>query len=125
MKHQDGFTLIEILVSFVILSGAIILSFESYTGGLLNLHQAQAALDAQTLAQSAMTRVLGDDPALRPGANGTAGRFSWQVTVRPLPAAHAGAMIPMLVEVRVFDQHHHEIVPATLSTIFIVKPPAP
>ena len=121
MKQQDGFTLIEVLVSFVILSGAIILSFESYTNGLRALHQTQEGLDAQTLAQSIMARTLADDPELTNGSKGTSGQMAWQLSMRPLSQESVSVLHPSVVEIHVFDYKGREMPFAVLSTIIIKK----
>ena len=50
---QEGFTLIEVLVSFVILSGAIILTFQIFSDGLLGVEvsraKAQEVISAEQL----------------------------------------------------------------------------
>lgn len=125
MKQQDGFTLIEVLVSFVILSGAIILSFESYASGLRTLHQAQDALEAQGLAQSVLARVLGGDPNLNDGKTGKAGPFEWELSLRVIGSKKPLALQPVVVTVQVHDRQGKDIPSATLSTIKLQKTAAP
>jgi prepilin-type N-terminal cleavage/methylation domain-containing protein len=125
MKHQDGFTLIEVLVSFVILSGAIILSFESYSGGLRRLHQAQDAFEAQGLAQSVLARVLGGDPNLNDGETGKVGPFEWQLTLRAVAPDKSSVLQPVVVTVHIIDRQGKDIPSATLSTIKLQKTVTP
>jgi prepilin-type N-terminal cleavage/methylation domain-containing protein len=125
MKRQEGFTLIEVLVSFVILSGAIILSFESYSSGLRTLHQAQDAIDAQAVAQSVLTRVLADEQNVGDGEKGKAGQFEWQISMRAIrpdkPPALWPVFVPVVVNVKVHDRQGRNIPSAALSTVVLQK----
>jgi prepilin-type N-terminal cleavage/methylation domain-containing protein len=124
MKEQDGFTLIEVLVAFVILSGAVILSFESYIHGLRILHQAQDALEANSLSQSIITGALADDSAVV-GSKGVAGQMTWEMVVWPIRQKNSGLLTPVAIEVHVFDREGRGITTATLSTIKIARVAVP
>jgi prepilin-type N-terminal cleavage/methylation domain-containing protein len=124
MKREDGFTLIEVLVSFVILSGAIIFSFETYANGLRGLHQAQDSLNAQALSQSILSRVLTDDSVVV-GSKGAAGQMTWELVVRPIRQGNNSLQTPVVIEVHVFDREGREITTAALSTIKIARVAVP
>jgi prepilin-type N-terminal cleavage/methylation domain-containing protein len=125
MKHENGFTLIEVLVSFVILSGAIILSFESYASGLRGLHQAQDVIEAQDLSQAVLARVLGDDAEVTDGEKGREGMFEWQVFLKPVGLEKSVIWQPLAVTVRVSDSQGRDIPSASLSTIKLQVNPTP
>ncbi len=125
MTQQAGFTLIEVLVSFVILSGAIILSFESYSIGLRTLHQAQDAIEARDVSRAVLARVLGDEQNIRDGEKGKAGQFEWQISLRAIAPDKPAVFRPVVVKVEVDDRQGRNIASATLSTIMLQKNTSP
>jgi prepilin-type N-terminal cleavage/methylation domain-containing protein len=125
MREQDGFTLIEVLVSFVILSGAIILSLESYANGLRNLHHAQEILDAQELARSVLARWQSGDEVIAKGGKGQTGPFAWQLTVQNPGFESKGQMQPELIEVKVFNRKVNTNPVASLLTIDFARRATP
>jgi general secretion pathway protein I len=80
---QAGFTLLEVLVAFAILSLTIVVAVQGFAQGLRLLklsgdHQ-QAALIADQKAREVTQPKEGQD-------NGTEGAFSWERTVKEIPA---------------------------------------
>jgi prepilin-type N-terminal cleavage/methylation domain-containing protein len=125
MKHQDGFTLIEVLVSFVILSGAIILSFESYASGLRTLHQAQDTVDAQAVAQFVLSDALANEQNVSDGKKGQVGQFNWKLSVQTVGTEESPSLRPLAITVQVFDRQGKAVSPAELSTIILPKNSSP
>lgn len=78
-SYQQGFSLIEILVAFMILAMSLTVIFRIYSGGLRNVSLAQDYALAELLAESQLS-VVGINAALEEGT--TSGewndRFSWQ-----------------------------------------------
>jgi len=81
---RDGYTLLEVLVAFVILAGAVIMSFRIFADGLGRLNDADRQIEMVTLAQELMAR-LQIATRLKPGTTtGNAGALGWTITLTPL-----------------------------------------
>lgn len=83
MRRQCGFTLLEVLVAFAILSLTIVVAIQGIAQGLRLLklsgdHQ-QAALLADQKAREVVMPKEGHD-------NGTEGAFTWERTIKEVPA---------------------------------------
>ena len=83
MSRQDGFTLIEVLVAFAILSLTVIVAVQGFAQGLRLLklsgeHQ-RAILIADQKAREVVMPKEGRE-------EGTEGAFAWQRIVRPVAA---------------------------------------
>lgn len=79
---ERGFTLLEVLVAFAIVSVTLVAAYQSFWTGLTVLHRTQDRLTATQLAQSLIDRV-GQDIPLAIGVE--IGRFDagprWEITV--------------------------------------------
>lgn len=83
MSRQDGFTLIEVLVAFAILSLTVIVAVQGFAQGLRLLklsgeHQ-RAILIADQKAREVVMPKEGRE-------EGTEGAFAWQRVIRPVAA---------------------------------------
>jgi general secretion pathway protein I len=83
MSRQDGFTLIEVLVAFAILSATVIVAVQGFAGGLRLLklsgdHQ-RAILIADQKAREVVVPKEGRE-------EGTEGGFVWERVIKPVPA---------------------------------------
>jgi general secretion pathway protein I len=83
MSRQDGFTLIEVLVAFAILSATVIVAVQGFAGGLRLLklsgdHQ-RAILIADQKAREVVVPKEGRE-------EGTEGGFAWERVIKPVPA---------------------------------------
>ena len=83
-KNQAGFSLIEILVAFVILAMALTVIFRIFSGGLRNVSLSQDYARAEMIAESQMS-VIGSSEALLTGitTGEWGGRFSWERVIEP------------------------------------------
>ena len=83
MSRQDGFTLIEVLVAFAILSLTVVVAMQGFAGGLRLLklsgdHQ-RAILIADQKAREVVVPKEGRE-------EGTEGGFAWERVIKPVPA---------------------------------------
>jgi general secretion pathway protein I len=83
MKHSAGFTLIEVLVAFAILSTTVVVAIQGFAQGLRLLklsgdHQ-RAILIADQKAREIVVPKEGRD-------DGTEGAYTWARVVKPVPA---------------------------------------
>jgi general secretion pathway protein I len=93
--RQSGYTLIEVLVAFVILALALTVLLRIFSGGLRNVSVSSDYATATLIAESRLA-AAGIDTPLRPGeTSGTEGeRFAWTVSVQdyqPWPGYRSAA----------------------------------
>ena len=84
-RVQRGFTLMEILVAFVVLAAAVGILYRTFSTGLRNVDAVAGYSEAISIAESRIT-ALGLEQTLQEGdESGTSEdrRFSWQVSVKP------------------------------------------
>ena len=81
--RQSGYTLIEVLVAFMILALALTVLMRIFSGGLRNVSVSSDYAIATLIAESRLA-AAGIDVPLRPGeTSGTEGeRFEWTVSVQ-------------------------------------------
>ena len=95
--RQSGYTLIEVLVAFVILAMALTVLMRIFSGGLRNVSVSSDYATATLIAESRLA-AAGIDVPLRPGeSSGTEGeRFAWTVSVEdyaPRPGYRSAAKV--------------------------------
>ena len=93
--RQSGYTLIEVLVAFMILALALTVLLRIFSGGLRNVSVSSDYATATLIAESRLA-AAGIDTPLRPGeTSGTEGeRFAWTVSVQdyqPWPGYRSAA----------------------------------
>ena len=93
--RQSGYTLIEVLVAFMILALALTVLLRIFSGGLRNVSVSSDYAIATLIAESRLA-AAGIDVPLRPGeTSGTEGeRFEWTVSVQdyqPWPGYRSAA----------------------------------
>ena len=94
-RRQSGYTLIEVLVAFMILALALTVLLRIFSGGLRNVSVSSDYATATLIAESRLA-AAGIDIPLRPGeTSGTEGeRFEWTVSVQdyqPWPGYRSAA----------------------------------
>lgn len=81
--REQGFSLLEVLVSFVILALTLTVLLRAYGTSVRNAGLAEQHLRAATIAESLLAR-LGRDVALQPGeASGEIGAYRWHWLIQP------------------------------------------
>ncbi|MES2934266.1 MAG: type II secretion system protein, partial [Pseudomonadota bacterium] len=115
MRHASrGFSLLEVLVAFVILAMVLGVLMEIFAGGLRNVGRASETQHAVLLAQSKLAAVGIEVPLAAGEVNGEFDKtYRWQVSIKPYQdnqptaADDSGLPVPILpvmlfeVEVRV------------------------
>ena len=85
---ETGFTLLEVLVAFVIAALALGVLFQGAIEGLASVHLADRTTEALTRARSHMAAVGHGIPLAAQSQEGEDGSgFHWSLTVRPLASA--------------------------------------
>jgi general secretion pathway protein I len=111
-RRQSGFTLIEIVVAFVLLALVLSTAFEIFASGLRRAGELEAQSRAIVIAQSRLAATGLEQPLAEGSAQGASedGRFHWTVTVTPSaegqppadqPQPGPGTYMLFRVEVRV------------------------
>jgi prepilin-type N-terminal cleavage/methylation domain-containing protein len=90
MAEQQGFTLIEALVAFVVLGLALTALYGQFFGGFTALRTSDSVAAATRLAQSKLEPAGISEP-LRPGE--TSGRFGNGFTWRKMVAPYRGELV--------------------------------
>jgi general secretion pathway protein I len=83
MKHPAGFTLIEVLVAFAILSTTVVVAIQGFAQGLRLLklsgdHQRAILIADQKAREIVVPKESRDD--------GTEGAYTWERVIKPVPA---------------------------------------
>ena len=121
--RQSGYTLVEVLVAFVILALTLTVLMRIFSGGLRNVSVSSDYATATLIAESRLAATGVDEP-LRPGeASGSEGeRFEWTVSVQdyePWPGYRSAAkgVGAYRVDVRVEWPHGDNTRSVALSTV--------
>jgi general secretion pathway protein I len=118
---EEGYTLLEVLVAFVILSGAVIMSFRIFGDGLARLNATDRQIRMVATAQDQLSQ-LQLKPVLQPGiTSGVSGEYTWTVTLTPYPgkANAPGAVSLVRVRVEVHPQHQGDASAYDLETTLL------
>ena len=94
MTHRSaGFTLLEVMVAFIIAALALTLVFDSALAGLRGSGESAREIQALTLARSRLAAADlpgAIEPGLREGSD--PGGFHWSRSIVPLTTSHAGGV---------------------------------
>ena len=81
-RRARGFTLVEIVVAFVLLAGVLTVGFEIFSQGLRRAGELDDQARALVIAQSKLA-AAGTEEQLKEGqAQGEDGRFRWSVVIQ-------------------------------------------
>jgi general secretion pathway protein I len=130
LKQERGFSLLEVLVAFVILGLVLGTLMQIFSGGLRNVTRASESQRAVMLAQSKLAAVGIEMPLAEGQSNGDFdANFRWQVSIRPYQDSEmetmeqAGvpkALLPVTlleVEVRVLWGEFDQVRAVSLKTL--------
>jgi general secretion pathway protein I len=104
LRAARGFSLLEVLVAFVILSLVATALFRLFGGSLANVGAADDYSRALIVAESALAEAGGAQPLREGSSSGSVddGRYAWTATVAPYDApgvspdvANASALMPL------------------------------
>jgi len=84
-RGHRGFTLMEILVAFVVLGAAVGVLYRTFSAGLRNVDAVAGYSEAIAVAEAKLTGLGLEQPLQEGDESGTTEdrRFSWQIAVRP------------------------------------------
>jgi len=82
--QDSGFTLVEVLVSFAILAGAIIVNMQVAVNGMRRLTQADEKLRALAVAQEVLAEAELNPPQGNELKEGREGEFAWRVEAKEM-----------------------------------------
>lgn len=128
IRREGGFTLIEVVVAFVLLSMVLATGFELFTTGMRRAIDLEERAQALAVAQSRLAAV-GIEQALKEGASAGQtddGKYRWTVTItrseegapdanQPLQTAYGLYRIEASVAWRGADERDHTFSLATLE----------
>jgi general secretion pathway protein I len=84
-QGEEGYTLLEVLVAFVILAGAVIMSFRIFGDGLHRLNEADRQIKMVTVGQDLMSRLQLATHLAAGTTTGHSGQFGWTITLTRYP----------------------------------------
>ncbi|MBF0384008.1 MAG: prepilin-type N-terminal cleavage/methylation domain-containing protein [Magnetococcales bacterium] len=82
-RGENGFTLIEILISLTILTVAMLALFQGFSTNLQNVETAVAYGEAVKIAESKLAGIGAEIPLIEGEVKGKAEGFDWQVVIIP------------------------------------------
>jgi hypothetical protein len=123
--HESGSMLLEVLIAFVILAGALILNLRILADGIRALETARerAAMVAVGRRELAILELRS---ALKPGAlagNDDEG-FAWRIAIgrRSHERAPPGMAVPFDVRVMIGREAREDVYPISLETVLVALP---
>jgi prepilin-type N-terminal cleavage/methylation domain-containing protein len=125
-NNEDGFTLIEVLISFVILAGAIVLTFQVFGDGLRGLHAAQARAKSISIARAQIDQVALSSTLSEGTTTGTTEGETWRIVVRAIKSDETNtASLLRLFKIEAFEGAAGQDAPPLLETIILARPSSP
>jgi prepilin-type N-terminal cleavage/methylation domain-containing protein len=124
--NQDGFTLIEVMVAFAILAGAIIMTFQVFGDGLRGLHNNQTRATEMALAQKQMDQLSLAEKIIEGTTEVSQSDIELRIVVSPVKnvgTTQTFQQRPFKIAIyRIQDKENAEPI---LETILIAKPSTP
>jgi len=120
-----GFTLIEVLVSFAILAGAMIMAFQVFGDGLNALHAGQSRAQDIALAQLQIDKLSLTQQLTEGTSSVTAGSSTLRVLIAEIRHTDQQKSLLRPFRVSVFRDDGKQQTEPLLETVLIAKPMAP
>jgi general secretion pathway protein I len=100
LPGQGGFTLLEVLLAFVIFALSFAVTLEILTGAIRNTSRAREHTEAALIAQSLMDQI-GMDVPLRSGTSlqGDEGEYRWEIDIHPFQGGTDNARSLELIDI--------------------------
>lgn len=127
-SRDDGFTLVEVLVAFVILSGAIILSFQVFSDGLRRLAVVETRMKEVNIARAELERVSAHGTMSEGVQTGTTDGVMWKISIKNLandPSGKSSRIIAFEVNVDVIEPAGKGKAISVINTIILSRPAVP
>ena len=118
---EAGFTLIETLVAFIILSGAIVLSLSAMTQALQRMRRSTEIVRASELARSAFVSISLQKIQGKGISVGAQADLTWQIEVVPLRRDLQDVAQPSLIRVKIYNLRGEEIPQAAFESVLIMQ----
>jgi type II secretory pathway pseudopilin PulG len=118
---ESGFTLIETLVAFVILSGVVIIALSTMTESLQRMQQAARVVEASKVAQQVLDNLIAKNADGKSIISGQQDKYAWRVEIIPLPGPREAMIYPALITVSVAGSNGISIPQSHLETIRMVR----
>jgi type II secretory pathway pseudopilin PulG len=118
---EAGFTLIETLVAFVILSGVVIIALSTMTESLQRMQQAARVVEASKVAQQVLDNFIAENVDGQPIISGQQAKYVWRVEIMPLPGSPEAMIYPAVIKVSVSDSDGRSIPQSHLETIRLIR----
>lgn len=120
-SSEAGFTLIETLVAFIILSGAIVLSLSAMTQALQRMRRSTEIVRASELARSAFVSISLQKIQGKGISVGAQADLTWQIEVVPLRRDLQDVAQPSLIRVKIYNLRGEEIPQAAFESVLIMQ----
>ncbi len=120
---EAGFTLIETLVAFVILSGVVIIALSTMSESLRRMQQAARIVEASKIAQRVLENLSAGNSDSQTTLSGQQDKHQWRIDITPLPGPDKSVMYPALVKVSVAGADGKPIPQAHMETIRMMRQP--
>jgi prepilin-type N-terminal cleavage/methylation domain-containing protein len=125
-RSDDGFTLIEVLISFVIMAGAIVMAFQVFGDGLRGIHSVQLHATSVAIARTEIDRIAVSEHIVDGTTTGTAANQKWRIVIRDIK--NADPQKSSLLHAFKIEAYVGEGMQGTeplLETIIVAKPASP
>jgi Tfp pilus assembly protein PilV len=119
---ESGFTLIETLVAFVILSSVIIVALSTMSESLRRMQQAAHVVEASKITQQILDNLIAKGTTNELMQAGQIEKFEWRVEIIPMQAPETAQTYPALIKVSVTESGGKPITRSHLETIRILRP---
>jgi type II secretory pathway pseudopilin PulG len=120
---EAGFTLIETLVAFVILSGVVIIALSTMSESLQRMQQAARVVEASRFAQRTFDDLFVEIASTPKTYSGQDDKYRWRIEIVELPGPSEAMIFPALFKVSVENSKGRSIPQAHIESIRMIRRP--